>query len=39
MTTVTVPSPLPGTSYRRPAPDKEPFKTEATTWRLATRSA
>ncbi len=28
MTTVTVPSPLPGTFYRRPAPDKEPFKTE-----------
>jgi acetyl-CoA carboxylase biotin carboxyl carrier protein len=28
MTTVTVLAPLPGTFYRRPAPDQEPFTTE-----------
>ncbi len=28
MTTVTVLAPLPGTFYRRPSPDQEPFKTE-----------
>jgi acetyl-CoA carboxylase biotin carboxyl carrier protein len=28
MTTVTVLAPLPGTFYRRPAPDQEPFKAE-----------
>ena len=26
MTVTTVPCPLPGTFYRRPAPDKPPFK-------------
>jgi biotin carboxyl carrier protein len=28
MTVKVMPSPLPGTFYRRPAPDKPPFKSE-----------
>ena len=28
MATKTVPAPLPGTFYRRPAPDQPPFKNE-----------
>lgn len=28
MATKTVPAPLPGTFYRRPAPDQPPFKSE-----------
>lgn len=28
MTTKVVPAPIPGTFYRRPAPDKPPFKSE-----------
>jgi acetyl-CoA carboxylase biotin carboxyl carrier protein len=31
MTTVTVLAPLPGTFYRRPAPDQDPFQTEGAT--------
>ena len=31
MTTKTIAAPIPGTFYRRPAPDQPPFKTEGET--------